>query len=173
MGRDTAEDATGPKISLLDNSVEAGSDADYEYTIKGEFIANEFEQNTLRHEKGVLSLNRADYSSYGLVEEGYNSGCAQFSVMMENNSNLNGVYCAFGKVTEGFEILEKIYNEAGIKPLEEGETAEEGTIEEFATMPVITNASVEKHGVDYAKPETEKKFDIQAYINELYSQYYN
>lgn len=137
----------------------------------GEFIANEFQQNTLRHEKGVISLNRSDYSSYGLTEEGYNSGSAKFSVMMQESSNLNGVYCAFGKVIEGLDILEKIYHETQIAQAEEGE--EESSIKEFANMPVITNASVEKYNVDYGKPEVHKKFDIQNYLNELYSQYYS
>lgn len=171
MARNTEEESKGPTVSLIDSSVEADSDKDYEYEINGEFIANEFEQNTLRHEKGVISLNRSDYSSYGLTEEGYNSGSAQFSVMMQESANLNGVYCAFGKVIEGFEILEKIYNEAQIAQTEEG--AEESSIKEFASMPVITNASVEKYDVDYGKPEVHEKFDIQAYINELYSQYYS
>ena len=170
MGQDTAEDAKGPTISLIDSSVEAGSENDYEYEINGEFIANNFEQNTLRHEKGVLSLNRSDYSGYGLIEEGYNSGSSKFSVMMQDASELNGVYCAFGKVTEGMEILEKIYNELGVKVDEEaGETA----IKEFDSMPVITNASVEKYGADFAKPEVHKAFDIQGYINQLYSSYFS
>ncbi len=34
MARDTAEDAKGPTVSLIDNSVEAGSENDYEYEIK-------------------------------------------------------------------------------------------------------------------------------------------
>lgn len=168
MARDAAEDAEGPTISLLDSSVEAGSENDYEYEINGEFIANGFEQNTLRHEKGVLSLNRSDYSSYGLTEEGYNSGNAAFSVMMQDASELNGVYCAFGKVTEGFEILEKIYNE-----VQTAEDEEESTMKEFVTMPVITSATVEKYGVDFAKPEVHEAFDFQAYLTDLYSKYYS
>lgn len=175
MARSAEEDSSGPKASLLDTSIEADSDSDYEYEINGEFVANGFEQNTLRHEKGVISLNRSDYTAYGLTEESYNSGSAQFSVMMESTPNLDGVYCAFGKVTEGLDVLEKIYNEAAIAEdtAEEAEESEEGSIKEFATMPVITSASVEKNGVDYGKPEVHEAFDIQAYINELYSSYYS
>lgn len=172
MARDASEEEAGePTISLIDSSVEAGSDDDYEYEINGEFIANEFEQNTLRHEKGVISLNRSDYTAYGLTDESYNSGKARFSVMMTSAPNLNGVYCAFGKVTEGLEILEKIYNEVAIAENENGEESEESTLKEFATMPVITNVTIEKYGVDYGKPEVHKAFDIQEYINELYSNY--
>ena len=169
MARNSEEDTKGPSISLIDNSIEVDSDDDYFYEINGEFIANGFEQNTLRHEKGVLSLNRSDYSSYGLKEEGYNSGSAAFSVMMEDTADLNGVYCEFGKVIEGLDILEKIYHEVQMAEPEEGSTS---SIREFTTMPVITNATVEKYGVDYGKPETHEAFDIQSYMNDLYSQYY-
>lgn len=165
------EDSKGPMLSLIDNSVEADSENDYEYEINGEFIANDFEQNTLRHEKGTISLNRSDYSSYGLKEEGYNSGKAQFSVIMQDSANLNGVYCAFGKIIEGLDILEKIYNEGQVTEAEEGQ--EQGSIQKFANMPIITNATVEKYGIDYGKPEVHEAFDIQSYINDLYSQYYS
>ena len=133
-------------------------------------------------EKGIISLNHSDYSSYGLKEEGYNSGSSQFSVMMGDDvGNLNGMYCAFGKITEGMDVLEKIYNEAEIQKDETEAGAEETTqteeddesVKEFANKPVITNASVEKNGVEYGMPETHKAFDIQSYINSLYSQYYN
>lgn len=177
MAKSANEDETiAPKISLIDDSIEPDSENDYEYEINGEFIANKFEKNTLRHEKGVLSLNRSDYSYYGLTEEGYNSGNAQFSVIMDNESNLNGVYCAFGKVTEGLEILEKIYNELPVVETEEEEEHEhehESGIQEFLNKPIITNASVEKYGVDYGRPETHEAFDIQGYINQLYSSYYS
>lgn len=177
MGRSAEGETDMPKISQIDSSVEAGSDADYEYEINGEFIVNGFEQNTLRHEKGVISLNRYDYSSYGLTEESYNSGRAQFSIMMDNASTLNGVYCAFGRVIEGMEVLENMYQTAQLASSEEkaeGETDSEddGSIKEFTTMPVITNATVETYGVDYGKPEVHKAFDVQAYLTELYSNYY-
>lgn len=172
MARNAEEDAEGPKVSTIDSSIEPDSEGDYEYTIKGEFVANGFERNTLRHEKGMLSLNRADYSSYGLSEEGYNSGNAQFSVLMSDNSSLNGMYCGFGKVVEGFDIIEKIYNEVAIAETETEQT-EERAIQKFAAMPVIANATIEKFGVNYEKPEIQKAFDIQAYMNELYGSYYS
>ncbi len=179
MGRSAEGETDMPKVSQIDSSVEAGSEADYEYEINGEFIVNGFEKNTLRHEKGVISLNRYDYSSYGLTEESYNSGRAQFSIMMDNASTLNGVYCAFGKVIEGMDVLENIYQTAQIASSEEkaeGENAseeDEGSIKEFATMPVITSATVETYGVNYGKPEVHKVFDIQAYVTDLYSRYYS
>ena len=172
----TSNDNSVPTVSMIDDSVEEGSDEDYEYEINGEFIANNFQKNLLRHEKGVVSFNRSDYSDYGLTEESYNSGSFRFSVMMEDASSLNGLYCAFAKVTEGFDILENIYNNAAVKATEETEDAEESeedesTVEEFDPKPVITSASVETYGVDYGKPEVHEAFDIQSYINDLYSQY--
>ena len=105
-----------------------------------------------------------------IKEEGYNSGNARFSVMMGESSNLKGVYCAFGKITEGLEVLEKIYNEASVV---ENEDADEESIQEFSSMPVITNVTIEKYGVEYKKPEIHEAFDIQGYINDLYSSYYS
>lgn len=175
MARSAEEDSEGPKLSLIDESVEADSDNDYEYEIDGEFIANNFEQNTLRHEKGVISLNRSDYSSYGLTDESYNSGSYRFSVLMADSSELNGVYCAFGKVIEGMDILENLYNTAEIAQDEsEEETAEEDpSIQAFATMPVITNATVETNGVDYGNPVVHEAFDVNSYLSDLYSKYYS
>lgn len=179
MGRDAENEEAAPKVSTIDSSIEADSDSDYEYEINGEFIANGFEKNTLRHEKGVISLNRYDYSAYGLTEESYNSGRAQFSIMMQEASTLNGVYCGFGRVIEGLDILENLYQNAEMAPKEastegEEETEEdEGAIQQFATTPIITNATVETYGVDYGKPEVHEAFDIQDYISELYSSYYS
>lgn len=167
-----SEDNSVPTVSMIDSSVEKGSDDDYEYEINGEFVANKFDKNVLRHEKGTVSLNRSDYSDYGLTEESYNSGNFRFSVMMEEASALNGVYCAFGKITNGFDILENIYNNATVKEKEQTEGEEESSgVDEFEPKPVITSASVETYGVDYGKPEVHKAFDIQSYLNDLYSQY--
>ena len=163
------EEKITPKISLIDSSIEADSDNDYEYGINGEFIANGFEKNTLRHEKGSISLNRSDYAMYGLYEEGYNSGNAQFSVMMNDESNLNGLYCVFGKITEGIEVLENIYENAETVADEESN----GGIKYFSNKPVVTSATVETNGVDYGMPETHETFDIQEYVNQLYSSYYS
>lgn len=173
MARNAEDNVEGPKVSLIDKDVAEDSEDNYEYEINGEFIANDFEQNTLRHEKGVISLNRSDYSAYNLKEEGYNSGSAQFSVIMENTSELNGMYCGFGKIVEGMEIIEKIYNEIEIAAPEEGEETDENDIKKFSNMPVISNASVETYGIDYGKPEVHKAFNLQNYLMQLYTSYYS
>lgn len=70
------------------------------HTIKGEFSANGFENN-LKHTKGVLSMARAmDPNSAG----------SQFFVMVEDAPHLDGQYAAFGKITEGIEVADKIVN---------------------------------------------------------------
>lgn len=173
MARNAEDNVQAPKVSLIDKEVAEDSEDNYEYEINGEFIANGFEQNTLRHEKGVISLNRSDYSSYGLKEEGYNSGSAQFSVIMQDSSNLNGLYCGFGKIVEGMDIIEKIYNEAEVVDPEEGEESNEEDIKKFSIMPIISNASVETYGIDYGKPEVHKAFNLQNYLMQLYTSYYS
>ena len=68
------------------------------YTIKGEFSANGFENN-LTHERGVISMARAaDPDSAG----------SQFFIMVKKSKHLDGQYAAFGKITEGLEIVDKI-----------------------------------------------------------------
>ncbi len=67
------------------------------YTIKGEFTANGF-RNDLKHERGVLSMARAmDPNSAG----------SQFFIMTSTSPHLDGQYAAFGKVTEGMEVVDK------------------------------------------------------------------
>ena len=69
------------------------------YSIKGEFAANGFVQNTLSHKRGVLSMARAS---------SYNSAGSQFFVMHADSQSLNGLYAAFGVMTDGFETLDAI-----------------------------------------------------------------
>lgn len=178
LGRNQEGDAVNPKISLISDNVEADSENDYDYTIPGEFVANGFKKNTLKHEKGIISLIRNDYTQYvpTLTKESYNSGNSQVGIMMTDQaSNLNGVYAAFGKITEGLDILEKIYKETELAPKETNEdgTEVEGGIERFKAYPKIKSATVDTHGIDYGVPVTEKAFDYSAYMYDLMSSYYN
>lgn len=176
LGRNLEGEAINPKASSIDSSVEADSDKDYEYTIPGEFVANGFEKNTLRHEKGIISLIRSDYSQYfsELSEESYNSGNAQIGIIMNDARNLNGIYTAFGKITDGLEILEKMYQENKIKEVEKEEAEElENEIQEFETYPVIKSATVNTFGNDYGIPTIQEAFDYESYINEMLSSYYS
>lgn len=179
LGRNQSGEIENPKTSLIFDNVEENSDYDYEYTIPGEFIANDFKQNTLKHEKGVISLIRNDYTQYvgTLTKESYNSGNAQLGIMMgEDASNLNGSYASFAKVTEGMEILENIYNNAEVAAPETTEGneggAQESAIDAFANYPVITSVTVDTHGVNYGDPNVEEAFDYQSYMYNLMSSYY-
>ena len=178
VGRDSNGEIQNPKLSLINPDVEADSDDDYEYSIKGEFVANGFNQNTLRHEKGVVTLLRQDYSQYFpyLSSESYNSGNTNMAIIVDDYANnLNGVYAGFGKIIEGMDILEKIYNEIEIKKEDNGETAEsESTseLQEFDIYPVIKSASVDTKGIDFGMPETEKAFDYNEYFNNYLMQQY-
>lgn len=178
LGRNLEGEIDNPKTSLILDNVQADSEYDYEYTIPGEFIANGFKQNTLKHEKGVISLIRNDYTQYvsSLSKESYNSGNSQIGIMMSDNaSNLNGSYASFAKVTEGMEILENIYNNSEVAPHEHegeaGEAHEEG-IEAFAKYPVISSATVDTKGVNYGDPKIEEAFDYESYMYNLMSSYY-
>ena len=69
--------------------------------IRGEFRANGFPQNTLKHTRGVLSMARTMDP---------NSASSQFFVMHKAAPHLDGQYAGFGKVVEGDEIIDKIAN---------------------------------------------------------------
>ena len=76
----------------------AQTDAD---SIRGEFRANGFAANTLKHKRGVLSMARTSAP---------NSASSQFFVMHKDSPHLDGQYAAFGMLTDGFDTLDKIAN---------------------------------------------------------------
>ena len=69
------------------------------YSIKGEFARNGFKQNNLRHTRGVLSMARSMMP---------NSAGSQFFIMHADAPHLDGDYAAFGKVTEGMDVVDAI-----------------------------------------------------------------
>ena len=69
------------------------------YSIKGEFARNGFRQNNLRHTRGVLSMARSMMP---------NSAGSQFFIMHADAPHLDGDYAAFGKVTEGMDVVDGI-----------------------------------------------------------------
>lgn len=69
------------------------------YSIVGEFADNGFEQNTLSHQKGIISMARTGMP---------NSAGSQFFIMSADAPHLDGKYAAFGKVTSGIEMVEAI-----------------------------------------------------------------
>ena len=101
------------------------------YTIPGEFNQNGF-KNDLKHTEGVLSMARAMHPD---------SAGSQFFIMHKTSPHLDGAYAAFGKITEGMDIVNKI--------------AETPT--NFSDRPLdeqkIKSMTVETFGVDYPEPE--------------------
>ena len=165
-----------PTMSIIDSEIQYDTANDSKYQIKGEFVANGFEKNTLKHEKGVVSMLREEYAAYfGLTEQGYNSASCHFQIMLETNRNLNGMYTAFGKVIEGLDVVEKIFNAETKSEEQDAETAEgsSASILELTSPAVITKASVETYGVDYGAPKVEEAFDYDAFLQNYFNQYYN
>ncbi|MEG0367653.1 MAG: peptidylprolyl isomerase [Coprobacillus sp.] len=68
--------------------------------IKGEFASNGVD-NALLHSRGVLSMART------MVKD---SASSQFFIMHDNAPHLDGEYAAFGKITEGLEVVDEIAN---------------------------------------------------------------
>ncbi len=102
------------------------------YCIKGEFSANGFENNLL-HTEGVLSMARTSIPD---------SAGSQFFLMHKTSPHLDGQYAAFGKVTEGMDIVNKIAecrtNPFNDRPLE---------------PQVMKTVTVDTFGVDYPEPQ--------------------
>ena len=93
------------------------------YSIKGEFKQNGF-ANDLKHEPGVLSMARAMHPD---------SAGSQFFIMHKTSPHLDGAYAAFGKVTEGMDVVNKIAETAtdySDRPLEE-QKMKKVTVETF------------------------------------------
>jgi peptidyl-prolyl cis-trans isomerase B (cyclophilin B) len=101
------------------------------YHIKGEFAANRFTQNDIAHERGVLSMARAQHPD---------SAGSQFFVMHEDADYLDGQYAAFGKVIEGMETVDAIAatkTDWGDRPYETQK---------------MKSVTVETFGVEYPEP---------------------
>ena len=101
------------------------------YSIKGEFSQNGV-KNDLKHTEGVLSMARSMMPK---------SAGSQFFIMHKDAPHLDGAYAAFGKVTEGMNIVDKIANERtdySDRPLKEQK---------------IKSMTVDTFGVDYPEPE--------------------
>ena len=94
-------------------------------TIKGEFSQNGFENN-LSHTRGVISMARSNAPD---------SASSQFFIVQQDSTYLDGQYAAFGVVTDGMDIVDKIAKDA--KP-----TDGNGTIS-ASDQPVINSITLE------------------------------
>ena len=102
------------------------------YSIRGEFSQNNF-SNDLKHNAGVLSMARTMAPD---------SAGSQFFIMHQNSPHLDGAYAAFGQITEGMEVVNKIAETAtdySDRPLE---------------PQILKKVTVETFGETYSEPET-------------------
>lgn len=101
------------------------------YSIKGEFTYNNFE-NKLIHLAGVISMARSQRPD---------SAGSQFFIMHKDSPHLDGSYAAFGKITEGMDVVNKIadlktdYSDKPIEPQ------------------VMKTVTVDTFGTQYPEPE--------------------
>lgn len=102
------------------------------YSIPGEFTQNGF-SNELKHTPGVLSMARSMHPD---------SAGSQFFVMHKTSPHLDGAYAAFGKVTEGLEVV----NQIAETPTDYGDRP--------MTPQVMRSVTAETFGVEYPEPET-------------------
>lgn len=101
------------------------------YSIKGEFTYNNF-KNDIKHTAGVISMARSQRPD---------SAGSQFFIMHKDAPHLDGSYAAFGKITEGMDIVNRIaetktsYNDDPMEPQ------------------IMKKVTVETFGVNYSEPE--------------------
>ena len=160
------KEGTGQGSATLADLKDDG-DSSTDYSIKGEFVANGV-NNTLKFDEGVIGMARNDYTQYSssLKEESYNSGSSQFFIMTKANTSLNGYYTAFGKVTEGMDVVHKIEVKAA------DSTSDSSSSNTEVSTPVetvkISSVTVDTQGIDYGLPNTLTPFN---YMSWLYKQY--
>ena len=93
--------------------------------IKGEFSNNGIDNN-ISHTRGTISMARSS---------AYNSASSQFFIMQKDTTSLDGQYAAFGTVTDGMDIVDKICKDCT-------DTNQNGVITDKSKQPVITKISV-------------------------------
>jgi len=107
-----------------------GMSTGFPYSIKGEFSGNGFTQNDLLHTRGVLSMART-----GMPDS---AGC-QFFIMHADAPHLDGQYAAFGKVTSGMDVVDKI----ATSPV---------SGDALITKPAIKSVTVDLNGYKFSEP---------------------
>ena len=97
-----------------------------EEDIQGEFLSNGFNKS-LKHVRGTVSMARSGDPD---------SASSQFFIVQEDTPSLDGEYAAFGTVTSGMDVVDKILEDA--RP-----TDDNGTISKDS-QPVIESITVTK-----------------------------
>lgn len=120
-----------PGFMIQGGCPEGSGTGDPGYKIRGEFSGNGF-KNNLVHDRGVLSMARAAAP---------NSAGSQFFIMTDRAPHLDGSYAAFGKVTDGLDVVDKIVN------------TPRNQMDKPKTEQRMKTVTVETFGVDYPAPE--------------------
>lgn len=142
---------------------------DYVYGIKGDFIANGYDKNLIKHKKGVITMERDDYSYFGYKEEGYNSANCNFCILTQDIDNYNGYYAGFGKVVEGMDVLEAIAaTRVDVSEDEKDDTKKDDSVNTIT----IASITVDTFGVDYGVPEVVNYEENMEKVNKIYNQYF-
>ena len=102
------------------------------YSIRGEFSHNGF-PNQLKHTPGVISMARTMMP---------NSAGSQFFLMHKAAPHLDGEYAAFGKITEGMDVLNEIA------------AARTDRMDRPLTPQVMKKVTVDTFGEEYPEPVT-------------------
>ena len=95
-------------------------------TIKGEFSSNGV-KNDISHVRGTISMARSTDPD---------SASSQFFIVQADSTHLDGQYAAFGKVTKGMDIVDKICKDTPV-------TDSNGTVEK-KNQPVINSIKIEE-----------------------------
>ena len=104
--------------------IQGGAGSEDLTPIKGEFSSNGI-KNDISHVRGVISMARTSIPD---------SATSQFFIVHEDSKFLDGNYAAFGHVTEGIEVVDKIAENSN-------PTDDNGTIRE-SEQPIIESIRV-------------------------------
>ena len=102
------------------------------FSIPCETRQNGFMANNISHVRGVLSMAHA----------GVDTGSTQFFIIQGTGTHLDGVHTAFGAVTEGMDVVDRIVNVAT------------GANDRPLAPPTIKSVVAETYGVAYPEPVT-------------------
>ena len=109
---------------LSDFMIQGGASNKNVATVVGEFAANGYRENTLAHERGVISMARTNEM---------NSATSQFFICNADYPSLNGYYAAFGRVVLGMDVVDAI-TEYGMNHTTQQQN---GIIDDASKRPVI------------------------------------
>lgn len=134
------------------------------YYIKGEFEANQWDKNDMKHVPGVLAMDRM--SGSGAV---FDTASTAFYMVFNENVERNGNYCVFGEIVSskgslnGGEAVvceglwQRFVNDMFNVSTESRSVKDGGTLSNVPEHSIVfTNVTVETFGIDYSKAKVAK-----------------